>query len=554
MSEAQNTISEGQKEELKNALESKITTPTYMDLSESHHNDDMFALKKNVLRVQWEPTMQPAATALDGQVQWNNIQPPSKQCGISKMFIKCIFDITFTNSDAQINTCFDKDHLFMYDINAALYNTEISMTGQSLTGQPYIDLAIKRLYDPDFYTSSLINKSNDKNVFWTSTLDTVNNVATIHYECSSPLIHPFFSSENDIAGVNAFTINTRYNLTHLFNQYKDMTAATTAARTSTAALTNLKWSICYDQINYDKPLNDYMTLLMWEAYFTEKQVSTGGANENSAFRNNVRDIPSTPICQYALAIRDINERLFTSVANSITVANGSRHIDALTIPHYRVNRLDITVNSNSNAYNTNSFMDIVHCCRRAGFQGDTEELTQISTKYPPVYGFSSLEYRNVVGSADTYRFNVSDSEVYYDGVANALVPYRVYYVMMQPALFISSDSGSAFVNNMGVPFSGLIKSDSDIDAYIKLLEQSGYSGGSLISWLKGLKEKLKKGRYISNAGKLLSNLMDSPLVKQGVSMIPVVGPAAITHWDKAKEVVSDATKKAYDAGYGVTMF
>ena len=562
MSEAQNTISEGQKEELKNALESKITTPSYMDLSESHHNDDMFALKKNVLRVQWAPTMN-SSDALDGQVQWNNIQPPSKQCGISKMYIKCEFDLTFTLNTASehLMAAFDKDHIFMYDINAALYNTEISMTGQSLTGQPYIDLAIKRLYDPDFYTSSLINKTNDKNVYWTSKKNDANTVRTIHYECSSPLIHPFFSSENDIAGVNAFTINTRYNLTHLFNHIKSFTAGGGAADfTCTPAIAKLNWSICYDQINYEKPLNDYMTLLMWEAYFTEKSVGAGSNNLGDAFVNNVRDIPSTPICQYALAIRDINKQLFT--ATGFTIAHAATTLPALSIPHYKVNKLDITVNSNSNAYNTNSFMDIVHCCRRAGFQGDTEELTELSIKYPPVYGFSSLEYRNVVGSADTYRFNVSSSDCKYDkpsdgdqhpfGVAD--VSYRIYYVMMQPALFISSESGSAFVNNMGVPFSGLIKSDSDIDAYIKLLEQSGYSGGSLISWLKGLKEKLKKGRYISNAGKLLSNLMDSPLVKQGVSMIPVVGPAAITHWDKAKEVVSDATKKAYDAGYGVTMF
>lgn len=534
-------------EELRNALEARNTTPSYIDLSESHKNDDMYALKKNVLRVQWEPTMNAPDNQLDGQVQWNNIQPPSKQCGISKMYIKCSFDLQITNSNADVNGLYDKEHLYMYDINAALYNTEISMTGQSLTGQPYIDLAIRRLYDPDFYTSSLINRPNDKNVYWTSSA--AGAVVSIHYECSTPLIHPFFSSENDVAGVNAFTINTRYNLTHLFNQHKPITAAG-GARTSTPVLSNLKWSICYDQINYDKPLNDYITLLMWEAYFTEKSIAAASANPQNAFINNIRDIPSTPICQYALAIRDINVPLFQQGVAFNTTTTRATNLD---IPHYRVNKMDITVNSNSNAYNTNSFMDIVHCCRKAGFQGDTEELTEECKKYPAVYGISSLEYRNVVGSSNTYRFNVSASECAFDAV-NAAVAYRIYYVMMQPALFISSDSGSAFVNNMGVPFSGLIKSDSDVDEYIKLLEQSGYSGGSLISWLKGLRDKLKKGRYISRAGKFLGNLMDSPIVKQGASMIPVVGPSLISNWDTAKNVVDKATQKAEELGYGVSMF
>ena len=536
-------------EELRNSLEARNTTPSYLDLSDTHKNDDMYALKKNVLRVQWEPTMQASPTALDGQVQWNNIQPPNKKCGISKMYIKCSFDITFTNSNADANGLFDKEHLFMYDINAALYNTEISMTGQSLTGQPYIDLAIKRLYDPDFYTPNLIDRPNDKNVYWTSSA--AGAVVSIHYECSTPLIHPFFSSDNDLAGVNAFTINTRYNLTHLFNQHKAISAGVGAARTSTPALTNLKWSICYDQINYDKPLNDYITLLMWEAYFTEKACNAAAANDQHAFQNNIRDIPSTPICQYALAIRDINVPLFTNAA--FNIANGATTIPGLTIPHYRVNKLEFTVNSNSNAYNANTFMDIVHCCRHAGFKGETEELTEECKKYPPVYGISSLEYRNVVGSADSYRFNCQTSECVYDA-ANASVSYRIYYVMMQPALFMSTETGSAFVNNLGVSYSELVKSDSDVDAYIKLIEQSGYSGGSLKTWLLGLRDKLKRGRYISRAGHFLGNIMDNALVKQAASMIPVIGPALTTNWDTAKNAINTAADTAERLGYGVNMF
>lgn len=537
-------------EQLRNSLEARNSTPTYFDLSDSHKNDDMYALKKNVLRVQWKPTMSPDKTALDGQVQWNNIQPPNKKCGISNMYIKCSFTLAITGANADVCKLFDKDHLFMYDINAALYNTDISMSGQSLTGQPYIDLAIKRLYDPNFYTPSLINRSNDKNVYWTFTPNGTN--ATIKYECSSPLIHPFFSSDNDLAGINAFTINTRYNLTHLFNQYA--AASTGAARTVSLSISQIDWSICYDQINYDKPLNDYMTLLMWEAYFTEKYADTDHTHDRKAFENNIRDIPSTPICQYTLAIRDINKTLFTNGTQYNIAQNAS--MTALSIPRYRLKKLDITVNSNSNAYNATSFMDIVHCCHRAGFKGETTELTEENLKYPPVYGISSLEYRNVVGTADTYRFNCSDSECVYPYAddAHPYNNYRIYYVMMQPALFMSSDTGSAFVNNLGVSFSEMSKSDSDVDAYIKLIEQSGYSGGSLKTWLVGLRDKLKRGRYISRAGHFLGNVMENPLLKQAASMIPVVGPALTTNWDTAKNAINTVADTAERLGYGVNMF
>lgn len=539
-------------EHLRNALEARNETPSYIDLSDAHRNDDMYALKKNVLRVQWEPTMK-SGTNLYGQVQWNNIQPPNLQTGLGKMYIECEFDMTFTvASDTAANVpkvvaAFKEDHLFMQDINAALYNTQISITGQSQTGQPYIDLAIKRLYDPDFYEDSLSMKSHDKNVYWTTDADTtVNGVVTIHYECSTPLIHPFFSSDNDLAGINAFTINTQYNLTQLFNIHKAIEATASNTTTITPAIGRLEWRICYNQINYDKPLDDYATLIMWEAYFTEKNQSNAAVE---LFNNNVRDIPSTPICQYALVVRKVDDTLFSTAAT--TIAIGATRIP-FDIPSYRLRRIDITVNSNSNAYNTQYFRDIVHCCKQAGFLGCVEELTEKNKKYPQVYAFSSLQYRNVVGSANTYRFNVSSSDCVISAPAG--INYNVYYVMMQPALFLSSRTGSSFVNNMGVPFSALVKSDSDIDAYIKLIEQSGYSGGSLKTWLLGLRDKLKRGRYISRAGHFLGNVMDNALVKQAASMIPVIGPALTTNWDTAKNAINTAADTAERLGYGVNMF
>ena len=549
----ENTIN---REEIRKALESRSTVPTYFDLSESHKNDDMYALKKNVLRVQWEPTMD-NGTNLYGQVQWNNIQPPNLQTGLNKMYIECEFDMTFTITSTQATNLpkvaagFDEDHLFMQDINAALYNTQISMTGQSMTGQPYIDLAIKRLYDPDFHDDSLSLKSHDKNVYWTYKYTAATGVVSIHYEVSTPLIHPFFSSENDLAGINAFTINTQYNLTQLFNIHKEITSTEDYATTITPALTNLRWRICYNQINYEKPLDDYATLLMWEAYFTEKNQSNAAIDANhestQLFINNVRDIPSTPICQYSLIVRKVDDLLFTTGAT--TIADGGSRIP-FDIPSYRLKNLDITVNSNSNAYNTQTFRDIMHCCKQAGYCGCAEELTEKNKKYPQVYAFSSLQYRNMVGSANTYRFNVGASNCYINAPTG--INYNVFYVMLQPALFIGSSQGSSFVNNLGVSYQDMVKSDSDVDEYIKLIEAAGYSGGSIGSWFKNLRDKLKKSRFISNAGKAISGLMGNDAVKSLASSIPVVGSTIGANWNKAKDVIDLGTKKAEELGFGVS--
>ena len=538
-------------EDIRNALESRNTVPSYLDLSESHRNDDMYALKKNVLRVRWLPTMS-SDKQLIGQVQWNNIQPPNLQTGISKMYINCDLEMTLTVGGADTDTAsknavksvLTDSKIFMQDINAALYNTQINITGQSLTGQPYIDLPIKRLYDPDFYDPSLSGKKQDKNVW--SQISTTNDVVTVKYHCATPLIHPFFSSENDLAGVNAFTINTNYNISQLFNIFDNTFTQLTKKTTITPAISKLNWTISYNQINYEKPLNDYMTLLMWEAYFTEKNNSSANndVDHNQLFINNVRDIPSTPICQYALIVRKVEDNIFEKEmdVNATQIPYGS-------IPLTTLNSIDITVNSNSNAYNTTEFTDIVHCCRQAGYLGTVDELTAETKKYQPVYAFSSLQYRNIVGSANTYRFNVSACK--YDAPINTGANYLVYYVMMQPALFMASSQGSAFVNNLGVPFSAMIKSESDVDAYIKLLEQSGYSGGSLREWLANLRDKLKRGRYISNAGKAIGRIMDAPIVKNLASMIPVVGPGLVTAWDPIKGVVNKATEAAESLGYGV---
>ena len=538
-------------EDIRNALESRNTVPSYLDLSESHRNDDMYALKKNVLRVRWLPTMNSGKQVI-GQVQWNNIQPPNLQTGISKMYINCDLEMTITVADAttdanvvKITSVLTKDKIFMQDINAALYNTQINITGQSLTGQPYIDLPIKRLYDPDFYDPSLSGKNHDKNVYWY--ISPANNgVITVKYHCATPLIHPFFSSENDLAGVNAFTINTNYNISQLFNIHSPEFSGPTAATTATvrSSISKLNWTISYNQINYEKPLNDYMTLLMWEAYFTEKNQGTVDTDHNQLFINNVRDIPSTPICQYALIVRKVEDDILNK-----DFAAQSRAYTGGAIPMTTLQSIDITVNSNSNAYNTAEFTDIVHCCRQAGFLGTVDELTAEIKKYSPVYAFSSLQYRNIVGSANTYRFNVSACK--YDALPDHSGNYNVYYVMMQPALFMSNTQGSAFVNNLGVPFSAMIKSESDVDAYIKLLEQSGYSGGSLREWLANLRDKLKRGRYISNAGKAIGRIMDAPIVKNLASMIPVVGPGLVTAWDPIKGVVNKATEAAESLGYGV---
>lgn len=558
-------LSDAEKSEIRSALESRMSTPSYIDLSENHKNDDMFALHKNTLRSKWKPTMGGNSTSLIGMVQWNNIQPPSVQCGINDMYINCTFTLKVNfkladNGDDtdqnKIKGVFAKENMFVKNINSALYNTRVDISGQSITGEPYIDMAIKRLYDPDMYDPACLYSHQDKHVNWNcGTMSAVANhkcYLPITYNCSSPLLHPFFNSKNDLAGVNAFTIQTNYNLSHLFIPLgAAFTSALGKAVEITYEVSNLDWTITYNQINYKQPLKEYTTLIMWEQYFTEKNSSDQSmitGDVENAFNNNVRDLSSAPIVQYALIVPRIEEDVLNDKAKNF--AQGATSYK-LFEPYYKLNSLTINVNSNPNAYSTSDFEDIVHCCRYAGYLGTNTELTVANDKYQPVYAFSSLQYRNMVGSIDTYRFNVSQSKM-------ALIKndgdFLVYYVMMQPALFISGLTGGTVARNLGAPESLLVKSDSDIDEYIALIEAAGYSGGSLKSFIQNLKEKLKKSRFLSTAGNIIRNILGLDAVKQGLSSIPTVGNIIGKHYDQIQGAVDKGTNYIDKYGYGVSLF
>lgn len=541
------TTDEVEKKQAANKLEEiNRQNPQYIDLSEVHENDDLIALYKNCKRIEWTPSND-TGNNLQGHLQWNNIQPPSLQCGISEVYInfEAKFHLAVTGIDTdhlseyQLDDIFNK--IFVNDINAALYNTEVTLSTQGRTTQPYVNLAIKRLYDPEFFYPEIRRVFHDKNVLVDWRPDNSNGYY-LYYVCSTPLLHPIFYADKDLAGINAFSVHSDYNLTNILN-FKSI--ATTGAHATVGKITltasNVKWKITYNQNNYRIPLSEYSTLVMDYKEFTN---GVSPMTKPISFDHNIRDVSSAPIVQYLVLVNDP-----TIIKNEFNFAASTLVPTVITkVPSCRLNGLNISVNGNSNAYNTSSTSAIYHCCKKAGFLGSLNDF--IDDYYPMVYGFSSLQYNNMVNSTDTYRFSV-DSTSIEAGTEIKYSNYTCYCLYMYPALFFSGDNGNGGYVDSVAPRSVLIKSESDIDAYLKLLEQSGYSGGSLSTWLINLRDKLKRGRYISNAGKTIGRLMDSQVIKNVASMIPVVGPAIGANWDTAKGVINRATEAAENLGYGV---
>ena len=214
--------------EAKNVLEAPMEKPQYIDLSKSHKNEDLFALRKNSLRVEWTPSSISTNSNI-GTFSFNNIQPPNFNTGISDVYLEAtvIFRITVqaaanANNDAhtiadKIKNHFDA-HCFYNDFNCALYNTSVSIGSQNLTSQPYISYAIKRLYDKNFYDPSFKQTRKDINV---SVYSIVNDsVVEIHYKCSTPFCHPYFYTTKDLCGINSFNIQSSFNLLNLFTIFE----------------------------------------------------------------------------------------------------------------------------------------------------------------------------------------------------------------------------------------------------------------------------------------------------------------------------------------------
>lgn len=556
--------------DIKNVIEARATEPTYINLSEAHKNDDLTTLYKNNLRVIWNTSIQNSQSAKN-IIQWNNIQPPNVATGISDFYIQNTSTFTFTlgGADADkdklgpyLEKLF-KENIYFNDINAALYHTQISMTGQSSVGEPYIDLAIRRFYDEDFYDPSATYNKKDKNVSVkiTKTGDHYDSVVITYY-CSSPLLHPLFSSKNDLAGINSFTVQSQYNLFNIFSYNGELPAIGTAmAADATITLTlTTDFKICYNQINYSQSLKEYSTLCTNEYYFTEENMGEGTINtalkNNNMFKINVRDVPGAPICQYLMAINDPETlKVIDDTAKTITHAQEQAGIN--TIFNYYIpikltlENITLDVNNNTNAYNCATPMDVLHCSKKAGYMGTFGDFD--NKYFPAVYGFSTLQYKNYTNTTDTYRFACSNSKTF-ETNRNTPAGFRVYCVYLYPALFYASDTGSGYINTVGAPFVNLIKSDSDIDTYLRMVEEAGYSGGSLWTWLKGLRDKLKKGRYISNTAKTVSNILNNDGVKSLVSMIPGVGPAISSGMSTAKGVADKIGDTAEKLGYGVSMF
>ena len=443
--------------EAMNVLEAPMEKPQYIDLSKSHKNEDLFALRKNSLRVEWTPSSISTNSNI-GTFSFNNIQPPNFNTGISDVYLEAtvIFRITVqaaanANNDAHTIADNIKKHFdancFFNDFNCALYNTSVSIGSQNLTSQPYISYAIKRLYDKNFYDPSFTQTRKDVNVSVYNTLsDTIANtesIIEIFYRCSTPFCHPYFYTTKDLCGINSFNIQSSFNLLNLFTiDNKDITGGAVSTNI-TYRVDNFDLKLAYNENIYSHPLNTYSSLIMSEYRYTEKTNAAGGDNDylsSGCLNCNVRDAVSTPICQYILMLNDPEQT--RTIGN--TTAGNTDSFKTWTIPSYRLIDLNISVNSNPNAYSSSSFNSIYHCCKKAGYCGTMNEL-YYNKLFPQVFGFSSLQYRNVVNSSDTYRFSIDNSQIEPTSDAFPLTNYLTstsFVVYEYPSVLISSLNGT----------------------------------------------------------------------------------------------------------------
>ena len=557
--------------EAKNVIEEPMEKPQYIDLSKSHKNEDLFALRKNSLRVEWTPSSI-SNNSFIGTFTFNNIQPPNFDTGISDVYIEA--EVVFTLNmvmDSKAKTNGEKIHKlltknsFFNDFNCALYNTSVSIGSQNLTSQPYISYAIKRLYDKNFYDSSFAYNQQDVNVsaYITDLESSVDTAASfeIHYKCSTPLCHPYFYTTKDLCGINSFNIQSSFNLYNIFSvnggvhDGEDIikSEAGTNITSLTLSLNQFDLKLSYNENIYSQPLSTYSSLIMSEYRYTEKTIQIGGDTNTNFLQSgclncNVRDAVSTPICQYVLLISDPEQ---TRTINAVD-PQGKRPFAQWRVPKYRLKSLQISVNSNPNAYSSNSFNSIYHCCKKAGYCGTFDEL-YFNDLFPQVFAFSSLQYRNVINSSDTYRFSIDQSILEENVLQFSTVIYlnaSSYVVYEYPSVLISSVNGTnSFISI--APFSAMEESEEEIDTYLREIEQAGYSGGSLWTWLKSIKDKLKRGRYISKFTDAAKNVLASETLPNVLSVIPGVNKGTVEKvLNTANTVNSAINSVAKSAGYG----
>lgn len=411
--------------------------PSYINLSKKHNNEELKAIKKDCIRTVWKPSIN--TKDISGHLIWNLIEPPMKQVGLNKIYIgfEASFIFTYTGEieEEEINEIFDK--LYINDINSALYYTYITMNGQSVCSQPYINLNIKRLYDKEFYTPEMKINKHDKNVF--VKINKINNKQIkIDYLCSTPLLHSFTYTNKEIAGIRSITIDTEFNLTKIFNFYSRMKTGENTEGIMKLTVEKPKWLLYYN-LNINEEINEeYKTLINLNHYF----VNTFNKEKDLSLNYYIRDLRSAPLNSYLMNINDQKE-----IKNEfIFKPNSINPLIITTHPRYTIEKLNITINGNNNAYNLyekrNVLLGIYHCCKEAGFLGVFDDFN--SDLYPMVYGFTSLQYRTFISSNQRYRFDISSSKINNQEIYSN---YEFYIVFSYPALFISESNYSKILFN-----------------------------------------------------------------------------------------------------------
>lgn len=511
---------------------------SFININKSHEDDTLCAIKSNVLHTFFSPTSAPGATSMTGTLTFNHIHPPSKHVGIKN--VKINFSGTFAITTSAAITNFR-----IMNINDCLHTCLCSINSSvSTTQQPFVNAEIKRSYDKDWWVDDQVIKS-DKFVSY-ELLKNSDTSYTLTYNCAAPLCHTYL--EQEIVGIHSLDITTQVNLFGILR-----TSPTAAGISLITALTvsNAKYQITYDRVNYNTTKDVYNTQVQYYNYYQSDAVQnfagTAGGLERTSQTINVRDVNGCPLTIYVGSFNDIRADQTVLCTTSVP---------------YQFNSISYNINSKQNVYNTNSSNEIYNISRSAGcldeyniFNGNRVHLAGGAMTIGSNAGFgvglksiaaiNLMNYQSNISSNDIFRFDISFGYTLKDiTAATASACTQVCFAVFNyPDLLTLSDISNIDAHVVSGSISELVESDVS-DDYVSLLDNNGFAvggggeegSGKFLDWIKGAIQKLKEGKYISKALHFVNNV---PFVDK----IPVVGP-----W--IKPVASKVGDLAEKYGFG----
>lgn len=516
---------------------------SFIDTTKYADDDTLVALHSNVRRVIHTTTSSPTKTTTDGSFSFERIQPRSKNFGMKNVYI--VSDMTLTIT-LTTGTKFKLEN-----INAALYDTTLSINGSiQFTQQPYINYLIKNNYDKGEFIEYQ-NLHHDKYVYYTITAGAAEDGKTpytVKYHCTSPIYHSFF--DNDLVGIDNMNLMSQFNLRNLIKIQQSTNYDTISA----FSVSDLKFDLRYDEVQYTVPLENYNIQVPHYVYYsaTNKFTSSFSVNDtltekDDSFEVNVRDVKSQPLRVFLAAVQDIRN-------------TGNNNI--MYTPEMRFKNISWDVNNQTNVMNTGTVSDIYLTSKNAGLLTEFNvyagmkagTITDDGISIDPICAINMLDtFDSKISTADLFRLSVSGNiniNRPVDAAAGTIINRYVYAVYEYPAILSISPMSSGLIYSLNGTFNELIELEDD-ESYLKQLEESGMYGGSKFGdWIKRTWQKIKSGKFVSKALNFLGN---TKKYNNLLSMIPGVG-TVMPIIGKIQDVAGDIGKKAEDAGYGVNMF